>query len=227
MTRAGVTGFSVVCRAAGAGRAAIRTEPDERARVRPPVLLELQWQGRGGRFRHLALTPRGVRRVLTASGLIALLALAVVGVRLVRSDRALGHLAIDSVVRENTELKARHDALRARAFDLAEQLDERVELGRRMLGMTKTPAHAWKDQSLRLPARDAGDEAILAWLSEQEARFEALGNELAARRVETGGQQASVPAPANRVPVPVRGAAMFQVAGLGSAGPQEAAPTRR
>lgn len=158
---------------------------------------------------------------------VVLLALAVVGVLLVRSDRVLRHFAIDPVVRENTELKARHDALRERAFDLAEQLDERVELERRMLGMAESPAHAWENQSLRLPARDAGDDAILAWLSQQEARFEALGNELAARRVETGGQQASVPAPADRVPVPVRGAAMFQLAGLGSAGPQEAAPTRR
>lgn len=227
MKRAGVDRFSVVCRAAGARRGATRISPDAHVGARPPVLLELQWQGRSGKFRHLALTRRGLRRVLTASGLVALLALAVVGMRLVRSDRALGHLAVGSVVRENTELKARHDALRERAFDLAEQLDERVELGRRMLGMAETPAHAWKDQSLRLPARDAGDEAILAWLSEQEARFEALGNELAARRVETGGQQASVPAPADRVPVPVRGAAMFQVAGLGSAGPREAAPTRR
>lgn len=226
MKRAGVSRFSVVRRAAGARRAATRTDPDARVGARPPVLLELQWQGSGGKFRHLILTPRGLQRVLGTSGIVVLLALAVVGVLSVRSDRALGHFAIDPVVRENTELKARHDALRERAFDLAEQLDERIELGRRMLGMAETPAHAWEDQSLRLPARDAGDEAVLAWLSEQEARFEALGNELAARRVETGGTQASVPAPANRA-VPVRCAAMLQVADLGSAGPQKAAPTRR
>jgi hypothetical protein len=226
MKRPAVSRFSVVRRAAGARRAATRTDPDARVGARPPVLLELQWQGSGGKFRHLVLTPRGLRRVLGTSGIVVLLALAAVGVRLVRSDRALGHVAVGTVVRENAELKARHDALRERAFDLAAQLDERIELERRMLGMAETPAHTWKDQSLRLPARDAEDEAILAWLSQQEARFEALGNELAARRVETGGQQAAVPAPANRA-VPARGAAMFQVAGLGSAGPQEAAPTRR
>ncbi len=224
MKRAGVSRFSVVCRAAGARRAAMRTDPDARTGVRPPVLLELQWQGRGGRFRHFALTPRGVRQVLAASGIVALLAVS--GVRLVRSDRALGHLTVGSVVRENTELKARHDALREQAFDLAEQLDERVELGRTMLGMAETPAHGWEEQSLRLPARDAGDEAILAWLSQEEARFEALGNELAARRVDTGGKQASVPEPANRA-VPVGGAAVLQVADLHSARPQEAAPTKR
>ncbi|OYV93266.1 MAG: hypothetical protein B7Z68_08800 [Acidobacteria bacterium 21-70-11] len=168
-----------------------------------------------------------MRRVLAASGIVVLLALAVVGVRLARSDRALGHLAVGSVVRENTELKARHDALRERAFDLAEQLDERVELERRMLGIAETPAHGWEDQSLRLPARDAGDGALLAWLSEQEARFEALGNELAARRVETGGQQASVPAPADRVSTTMTNAAMLQVADLGSNRPHESAPTKR
>ncbi len=226
MKRTGVSRFSVVRRAAGARRASTRTGPDPCVDARPPVFLELQWQGRGGKFRHLALTARDLRRVLGTSGIAALLVFAVVGVRLVRSDRALGHFAVEPVVRENTELKARHDALRERAFDLAAQLDERIELGRRMLGIAETSPHTWEDQSLRLPAGNAGDEAILIWLSEQEARFEALGNELAARRVETGGKQASVLAPANRA-VPVRGAAMFQVAGLGSAGPQEAAPTRR
>ena len=226
MKRAGVTGFSVVCRAAGAGRAAVRAEPDARAGARPPALLELQWRGRGGKFRHLVLTPGGLRRALGNSGIVALFALAVGGALFVRSDRFPRLFGLDPVVRENTELKARHAALRERAFDAAAQLDERIELGRRMLGMAETPAHAWEDQSLRLPARDAGDDAILAWISEQEARLAAIGNELAAGRVGTGGEQASVPAPANRA-VPVRGAAMLQVAGLGSAGHREAAPTRR
>jgi hypothetical protein len=193
--------------------------------VKPRVLLELQWQGRGGRFRHIAITPSGSRRILGTSGVAALFALAVVGVLSLRSDRALSPLGLDPMVRENRELKARHDALRERAFDLAQRLDERVELGRRMLGMAESTAPTWKDQSLRLPARDAGDDAILVWLSEQEARFEALGNELSARRLAAGGRQAPAPAPTNKAPA--RGAAMLQVAGLGSAKPQEAAPTKR
>ncbi len=227
MKRAGVNGFSVVCRAAGAARAEAQTDPGARVDVKHHVLLEMQWQGSGGRFRHLALTARGMRLALVASGVVALLAVAIVGVRLVRSDRPLGYFAVDPVVRENAELKARHDALRERAFDLAAQLDERVEQKRRMLGVAETPGHAWGDQSLRLPASDAGDDAILAWISAQEARLEALENKLATGRLGTGGKQASVSAPADTVRVPVRNAAVLQVAGLDSAGPQEAAPTKR
>ena len=217
----------VVRHVAGPRRAATRADPEARVGARPSVLLELPWRGRDGRFRPLAVTPDGLRRVLATSGVVVLLALAVAGIRWVRSDPALAPVAIDRLVRENTELKARHDALRAHAFDLAERLDERIELGRRMLGAAETPGHAWEDQSLRLPANDAGDDTILAWISVQEARLEALEKELAARRVETGGMQASVPTPAARVPASAPGAGMLQVAGLASARTQEAAPTRR
>ncbi len=227
MKRPGVSKFSVVCRAAGAGRAAVRAETDARVGARPPALLELQWRGRSGRFRHLVLTPGGLRRVLGTSGIAALFALAVGGALSVRSDRFPSLLGHDPVARENTELKARHAALREQALDAAAQLDERIELGHRMLGMAETPAHAWESQSLRLPARAAGDDVILAWISEQEARLAAIGNELAAGRVGEGGERASVPAPAYTVPVPVRNATTLMVAGLASARTQEAAPTRR
>jgi hypothetical protein len=227
MQRAAAGRFSVVRRLAGPRRAPARTDPEGRAGVRPPVFLELQWQGRGGTVRHLALTPRGVRRVLGTSGIVALLALAVVGALAVRSDRFPRLFGADPVVRENTELKARRDTLRSQAFDLAARLDERVELARTMLGMAEAPAHAWEDQSLRLPAKDVGDDVLIAWISAQEARLEALENELVARRMATSGKQASATAPGNRLSVPPRGAAMLQVAGLDLTGPQEAAPTRR
>ncbi len=217
----------VVRHVAGPRRAATRADPEARVGARPAVLLELQWRGRSGRFRHLAVTPGGLRRVLATSGVVVLLALAVGGALSVRSDRFPSLLGHDPVARENSELKARHAALREQALDAAAQLDERIELGRRMLGAAETPGHAWEDQSLRLPAKDAGDDVVLAWISVQKTRLEALENELAARRVETGGMQASVPTPAARVPASAPGAEMLQVAGLASARTQEAAPTRR
>lgn len=160
-------------------------------------------------------------------GIVALFALGVVGAFSVGSNRVLAHPGVDMVPCENTELKARPDAMRERAFDLAKQLYERVEQGRRMLRMADTPGHAWEGQCPRPPARDAGDEAILAWLSEQGTRLEAIGNELTAGRVEMGMKQASVPAPVGMGTVPMRNAAVLQVADLGSARRQEAASTIR
>jgi hypothetical protein len=93
--------------------------------------------------------------------------------------------------------------------------------------MAHTPGHAWEGQCPRPPARDVGNEAILVWLSEQGTRLEALGNELRAGRVEIGGKQASVPSPVRRGTVPVRNAAVLQVADMGSATRQETAPARR
>ena len=96
-----------------------------------------------------------------------------------------------------------------------------------MARVADTAGRAWERQSLRLPARDVGNEAILAWLFENGVRSEALGNELAARQVNIGAKQASVPGPLGRGTVPVRKAAVLQVADMGSARRQEAAPARR
>jgi hypothetical protein len=216
MKRAGAGGFSAVCRAAGASRAATRPDPGARVGEKRRVLLELQWQGRGGKFRHVVVSRRGLRQVLGTSAMVALFALAVVGAFSVRSTRAMGHLGADTAMRESTELNVRHDALREEAFDLADQLYGRIEQGRRMLRMAGSPVHAWEGQCPRPPARDAGDDAILAWLSEQGTRLEAIGNELTAGRVEIGGKQASAPAPANGRTSPVRDAAVLQMADMGS-----------
>ncbi|MFI5168052.1 MAG: hypothetical protein ACHQQS_15700 [Thermoanaerobaculales bacterium] len=122
MKRAGAGGFSAVCRAAGASRAATRTDPGALVGVKRHVLLELQWQGRGGQFRHVVLYRRGLRRVLGTSGIVVLSALAVIGAFSVGSNRALAHFSVDTILNENTELKARQDTLRGRAFELARAL---------------------------------------------------------------------------------------------------------
>jgi hypothetical protein len=93
-------------------------------------------------------------------------------------------------------------------------------------GRHETPGRASEGQSLRLSARDAGNEAILAWLSEQGVRLEALGDELGRAGCKMHGKQASVPSPVSRGTVPQRNAGVLQVADMGSAARQEAAPAR-
>jgi hypothetical protein len=142
-------------------------------------------------------------------------------------DGLLTRFAVGAARRQNVALRAQQEALREQAFDLAVRLLERVDRGRQMAWLVGTPDRAWEGQRLGLPARDAGNEAILGWFSEQGSRLEALGNELAGGRVEIGGRQASVPAQAGRGTAPVRNAALLQVADVGSARRQETAPTKR
>ncbi len=189
-------------------------------------LLELQWQGIDGRFRHLALGPPGWRRVAGAIGVVTLLAFAVAGAFSAGPGRALARRGIDSVLRENAELKARQVDLRKRAFDLADLVDRSAEQGRRIAGLAGAPSHASETPDSHPPAEDAAHEALLAWLSEQGARLDALGNELHAGRVETGVKQASLTEPDGGVGAPVRDDAVSRVADAGSAEPNAAAQPR-
>jgi hypothetical protein len=194
--------------------------------VKDRIRWEVQWHpASGARIRRLAFTWRGTRRLMLALGIAGLVVVA--GGLLAGLDGLLTRFAVDAARRQNRALRAQQAALREQAFDLAGRLFEGVDRGRRMARLADTPGRAWDGQSLRLPARDAGNEAILAWLSEQGVRLEALGNDLAAGRFEMGAKQASVPAPVSRGIVPVRNAAVLQVADMGSARRQEAATARR
>ena len=217
MKRVGVGRFSAVCPAAGAPRAVSRTDPGTSAGAKRHVFLELQWQGRGGKFRHVALGLPRLRRTLGTFGIVALFTLAIFSTSSSRSNRVQAPVDIDTLVRENMELWAEQAALRERAFGLAEQLCERVEQGRRALGTADTPVQAWEEQCSSLPASDAETEAILAWLSEQSVRLEALADELAAGRVEMGAKRASLPATAGTGTVAPPNAAVLMVADMGSA----------
>ncbi len=126
-------------------------------------------------------------------------------------------------MRENAELKARQDALRERAFDLADLVDRTVERRRRIASLAGASSRASETPSPRPPAEDAGNEALLAWLSEQGARLDALGNELDAGRVEMGVKQASLPEPDSVVSAPVRDDTGPRVADVGSAGKRRGA----
>lgn len=190
MKLAGMGRFSAVGRARGARRAATRTDPPTRAGAGHRRLLELQWQGRGGRFRHLAVGFPGLRSVLGTLGIAALLALA--GASSVGSGRAAVCRAINLAAHENAELKVRQRALRERAFDLADLINRRAEQGQRIGSLAGAPSPAAEAPYPRPPDEDAGDEALVLWLSEQGERVEALGNELDAVRLEMGAKHASL-----------------------------------
>ena len=194
--------------------------------VRDRVQWEVQWHpASGARIRRVVITSRGARRLAFALGIASWVIVA--GGLWAGLDVFLTRFAVDSAKRQNTTLRARQEALREQAFDLAGRLFEGVDRGRRVARVADTPGRAWEGQSPRLPARDAGTDGILAWLSERGVRLEALGNELAAGQVEISGKQLSVPAPVRREAVFVRNAAVLQVADMGSARQQEAAPARR
>jgi hypothetical protein len=186
----------------------------------------VQWHpASGARIRRLIFTWCGVRRLILALGIAGLVVGA--GGVLAGLDGLPTRFAVDATRRQNIALRAQHEALRERAFDLAGRLVEGVDRERHMAPVADTPGRAWEGPCPSLPARDAGNDVILAWLSEQGVRLEALGIELPAGRVEVGGKQVSGPAPARRGTVPVRDAAVLQVADRGSARRQEAAPARR
>jgi len=221
--------FSAVIRSARVTHAATRTDTGAPSRAGRRSLLELQWRGRGGRFRHLALRPPGSRRVLGTLGIVVLLGLAfgVAGTFSGKSKRPPAQFGVGAILREHAGLKARHDALRERAFDLAEQLYARVEQGRRMVRRASTAGGSWTGQCPRPPARDAEDEAIFTWLAEQGARLEAIGDELTAGRVETGVMQASTLTPVSTRAVPMLSAGMSMIAASGSGRGLAAAPAKR
>ena len=220
MKRVGLGRFSAGCPVACAPHAATRTDPGALVGAKRQVLLELQWQGRGGEFHHIALDPGGVRRVLRTSAIVAVFVLAVVGAVIVTSNRTLAHSGVAKVLREHAHLKARENLLREQAFGLAEQLCERIEQGLSTLGTADTPVQAWEGKCPSLPARDAETEVLLAWLSEESARLGALGDELAAGRVEMGVKRASVPATGGGWTAAPPSAAVLRVADLGTARPQ-------
>ena len=219
MKPAGVGSFSAAGRSAVVSPFATRADAEAPGGPRRRWFIEMQWRGSGGRFRHLAVRPPGLRRVTRTVGIVALLALAVgVGGTFSGAARsATSPSGVGAILNEHAGLKARHAALRERAFDLAEQLYARVEQGRRMVFRAGTASESRTDQCPRPPARDAEDEAIFAWLAEQGMWLEAIGGELTAGRVETGVTQALTPAPVSTQVVPTRDAGVTRVADNGLA----------
>ena len=204
---------SVAARAASAARAATNTG---HGGVKRRVAVELQWLGRGGRFRHMVFRAPRLPLLLATVGIVAVLGLVVGGEFVLVSQRALALDRIDAIVRENTILKERQDALREQAFDLAELLNWRLEQQHGTARLADSPGHAWVDECPRPPARDASNEVIIAWLSEHGVWLETLGSEPAAGRDLTGGRQASDQARAGSGSAPTADEVRLQVASMGS-----------
>jgi hypothetical protein len=176
---------------------------------------EVQWHpANGARIRRLAITSRGVRRLVFTMGIAAWVIFA--GGVLAGLEGILTRFEIDVARRQNTALRAQQEALREQALELAVRVFDGVERGRRVARLADLPARAREGQGLRLLARDAGNDAILIWSSQQSSRLDALGNELAAGRFEIGGMQAFLPAPASSGTAPVCNAAVLQVADVRS-----------
>jgi hypothetical protein len=176
-------------------------------------------------MRRLVFTWRGPRRVMLALGIAGSVVTA--GWVLTGPDWLPTRFAVETARRENSALRVQQGVVREQAFDLAGRVFEAAGRGRRMARLTDSPGRAREGESLRLPARDVGDEAFRAWLAEQGLWLERLGNELAAGRVDIGVKQASGPAPGRAGTAPVRHAAVFQVAEVRPAGRQEVAAARR
>ena len=226
MQNVGVGRLSASSRVVEARRAVRQAGPGARVGVRRRVPLRPQCHGRSGKLDGLALDPPLLRRILGTFGIVALFAYFFIAAPFPKSNRGPAPADVDTLVRENAELKAEQDALRERALDLAEQLCGRIEQGRRMMWMAQTPGPARAARRPPAPAVGADSEALAAWLDEQGARLEALGDQLTAPQLERGLQRASVPATAGRGTVAPRDSAPRLVADTRLAGRPGAAPAR-
>lgn len=173
------------------------------------------WRSGGGAGTGRLILGLGLAGLLVAGGLLA-------GLDGVRSRSAL-----DAARHQNVALRARQEALREQAFDLARRLTEDAERGDRALRMAGPAGGARTGRGLRLPARDASDQALLAWLTEQTAALAALDTQPAAGRVGTGGTQAEFPEAVRWAAAPARFAALLQPTDVGPARRKPPAPPQR
>lgn len=90
----------------------------------------------------------------------------------VGSNLGPARIEVDAAWRENARLVARQQALRAAAFDLAEQVRWRLEKRRGLARLAGTSGLLLDVECPLPPPRDAGNEAVFAWLSELGARLE-------------------------------------------------------
>ena len=88
---------------------------------------------------------------------------------------------LDAISRENANLLARQEALRRAAFELADEVYLRVEHDRRVFVRAGTINPLRNVAHSPPPSREAGNDAILAWLSEQSSLVQTLPPDPAAR----------------------------------------------
>ena len=193
------------------------------------IRLEAQRPADGAEeIRTLELTWSGARPVLVALGIAGLVIAAVWS--LAGLDALVTSFPVDVSRRQNLVLQTQQEGLREQVFDLAGRLARNVEHGRRIARLVGTPVRVWEGPARRPPAADAGDDALLAWVSDEGSRLEAIGLELTAvrtDRTESIVLQASAPAPLIVGWVSVSGDPAAVVAEMGSASRPGAETTKR
>jgi hypothetical protein len=111
---------------------------------------------------------------------LAALILAAIGLAMATVPPA-SQVRLETILRENAYLVARQDALRRKAFDLADELYRQVEHDRLVLVHAGEMDPSWNLVHAPPRPREAGNDVILAWLSEQSSRIQTLPPEPAAR----------------------------------------------
>lgn len=88
---------------------------------------------------------------------------------------------LDAISRENAYLLERQETLRRTAHELADEVYLRVEHDRRVFERAGTMNPLRNVAYSPPPSREAGNNAILAWLSEQSSLVQTLPPDPAAR----------------------------------------------
>ena len=140
------------------------------------ALWEVQWHPGGrGRFRRLVLTWRGLRRIAILLVILLLGLLAAIGVLPLGVKGFFTRFTVEAAREANQRLRGEQERLRDQAEILATVTVVRLQRARRFAWLAALSAVAWRAPVIPPPAKDPGDDAMLAWLNDATARLEGLG----------------------------------------------------
>ena len=144
-------------------------------------------------MRRLVLTRRGLRWAVWALAVAVVVVLAVLAALPLGLRGFLTSFTVEAAQRENRDLRAKGDALREEENRLAAALRERLQRGRRVAWVLGAPSEMWQLPCAPPPHVGAGDTAVAAWLVEQGARLDVLGESLASPRFASPSPLAGLP----------------------------------
>jgi murein DD-endopeptidase MepM/ murein hydrolase activator NlpD len=163
--------------------------------VNGDALWEIQWHpARGGKFRRLVLTRRGLRRTLWLLAGLLLVVLVIMAALPLGLRGVLTSFTVDAARRENRTLRLHAQELRDRARDLGVVLRENVQRARRVAWALGLSPQVWEGSCPLPPPTGAEDELTIRWLGEQGLRLGALGDALTGPRDALRCPLAALPA---------------------------------
>ncbi|MGK2858932.1 MAG: hypothetical protein ACSLFQ_17170 [Thermoanaerobaculia bacterium] len=121
--------------------------------------------------------------------ILLVIVVAMAGLTLGAFSSYISRRALDSARRENEQLRTRQQALVADAQSLGERATATLEHGRRITRSAGRDRDWLQEQ--RMPSADAGNEAIIAWISARGAQLESLAVELSDFATKPAMKQAS------------------------------------